>query len=593
MHIRFDDRQSRRSYEFRGNSQVVEANTLDQVVPVLTSIESEVAAGRWAAGFVSYEAAPAFDEALTVRASPGGTDRAPLAWFAVFDQRVEAPPIRPAPYHLTPWTAREDRTEYEDSMVRIRSLIEAGETYQVNYTYRQTAGFEGDPQGFYADLLAAQTASYGAYLDTGRWQILSASPEMFFQRRGHRLVTRPMKGTAPRGRWSEEDLELLAALQASDKERAENVMIVDLLRNDLGRIAEFGSVRVDELWAAEQYETLWQLVSTVSADLRQGTTVLDIFRALFPCGSVTGAPKVRTMEIIADLERDPRGVYCGAIGMLAPPGSEPPELSFSVAIRTVTIDRAAGAASYGVGGGITHDSRIDQEYAETRTKARVLIRKPADFTLVETMKWEPGAGYWYLKEHLDRLEASARYCGYGFRRPAVEDRLLAAAAGFGDTPQRVRLSLDQRGDLLLAFEVMVDHTKPVRVAVDDVPVDPTDWRLFHKTSMRNRYEQALRRHPEADDVLLVNNRGEVTEATVANVVVRKGSRWFTPPLSCGCLPGVMRGALLERGEVSEAPILVSDLGQVDQVELVNSVRGRVPAILVDAAGVTEARRRPG
>lgn len=585
MHVRFDDRRSGRSYEFRGNRSVVEALTHDQVVPAFASIEAEVAAGRWAAGFVCYEAAPAFDKALAVRTPARNEPRVPLIWFALFDERVDAGPVGHGVYELTTWTELEDRKRYEDSLVRIRSHLEEGDTYQVNYTYPQKAEFRGDPQAFYADLLTAQTASYGAFLDTGRWQILSASPEMFFQRRGDRIVARPMKGTAPRGRWSEEDRALLASLLASEKERAENVMIVDLIRNDLGRIAKFGTVKVEELWAAEQYETLWQLVSTVSADLQHDTTSLDIFRALFPCGSVTGAPKVRTMEIIADLELAPRGVYCGAIGMLAPPGSSAAELSFSVAIRTVTIDRVTGIASYGVGGGITHDSQIEQEYAETRTKARVLIRKAADFELIETLRWELGTGYWFLDEHLDRLEASAQYCGYEFERDAVEDQMMEVAAEFGDESQKVRLSLDQRGVLTFDFEKLIEHDGPLCVAVDHVPVDPTDWRLFHKTSMRNRYEQSRRRHPDADDVLLINNRGEITESTTGNVVVGVGGRWLTPPLASGCLPGVMRRVLLERGEISEAPVSISDLAQADSVELINSVRGRTPVTLEPAAGV--------
>jgi para-aminobenzoate synthetase/4-amino-4-deoxychorismate lyase len=589
MHVRFDDRRSGRSYEFRGNGAVISAETLDEVVPAFQTIEAEVGGGRWAAGFVSYEAAPAFDQVLTV--SESDTPAFPLLWFATFDERIECAAATRGAYRLTGWKELEARQDYEDALARIKNYIEVGDTYQVNYTYRQMAGFRGDPQAFYADLLTAQSASYGAFVDTGRWQILSASPEMFFQRREDRIVTRPMKGTAPRGRWSEEDQEYLAALQGSNKERAENVMIVDLIRNDLGRVARFGSVGVEELWAAEQYETLWQLVSTVSADLRPGTTTLDIFRALFPCGSVTGATKVRTMEIIAELESDPRGVYCGAIGMLAPDGSKAPGASFSVAIRTVTIDGWAGTASYGVGGGITFDSRIDQEYAETRTKARVLLRRAAQFTLLETMKWEPIAGIWLLDQHLERLEASARYCGFDYDRERVAAQLNHAVPTLGDRPQKVRLSLDQGGRVVVSTEELIELNGPVRVVVDDVPVDPSDWRLYHKTSMRSRYEQTRRRHPDADDVLMINNRGEITESTIANVVVRLGHNWFTPPLSSGCLPGVLRRVLLERREIVETPVSIADVSRADEVQLINSVRGRIPVTLLDTVGVPEPGRR--
>jgi para-aminobenzoate synthetase/4-amino-4-deoxychorismate lyase len=436
-------------------------------------------------------------------------------------------------------------------------------------------------------LLAAQTASYGSYLDTGRFQILSASPELFFQRHGDEILCRPMKGTAARGRWWEEDQALVAALRTSPKEQAENVMIVDLIRNDLGRVARFGSVQVDELFAVEQYETVWQLVSSVSAELSPTTSTVDLFRALFPCGSVTGAPKVRTMEIIAELETSPRGVYCGAIGMLSPPASGRPEAQFSVAIRTVTIDAASSLASYGIGGGITYDSQIDREYEETRTKARVLVRKPAEFDLLETMRWEPASGIWFLDEHLDRLERSADYCGYRFDRSEVEKQLLAAIDGH--PPALVRMTLDPEGTVGVQIDPLVEPPASYRVAVDSVQVDPTDWRLYHKTSLRTRYREARRRHPDADEVLMVNNSGYVTEATTFNVIVKLGGEWVTPPVSSGCLPGVMRRVLLENGEVRESPISVSDLAWAEGLELVNSVRLRIPATIIDPKAAPTGR----
>ncbi len=592
MEVRFDDRRRGLSFGFRGNPQVVEAHRIDQVIPALELVEGQVASGKWAAGFVAYEAAPAFDEALTVRRQPGGEPGLPLIWFALYDDRVDPGPVPTGEYELTPWEPAEDRAAYGRSMARIRSHIEAGDTYQVNYTYQQASGFHGDPQAFYADLLAAQTASYGAYIDTGAFRILSASPELFFHRDGDHIVCRPMKGTSARGRWTEEDRALRAALLTSDKERAENVMIVDLIRNDLGRVAEFGTVHADELFEVEQYETVWQLVSTVSAGLRPGTSTTDLFRALFPCGSVTGAPKVRTMEIIADLEAAPRGVYCGAIGMLAPPETGAPDASFSVAIRTVTIERDSGTASYGIGGGITADSRTDLEYAETRTKARVLLRKPATFSLIETLRWEAGRGYWFLSEHLDRLQASAEYCGYRMDRAEVQRRLQVAVGEITEGPVRVRLSLDQVGGIGIQVDKLIQPTEPLRVAVDHVPVDPSDWRLYHKTSLRRRYHQARSRHRAADDVLMVNTEGEVTESTFANVIVCFDGSWLTPPVSSGCLPGVMRRVLLEAGEIREAPILVSDLARADGLALINSVRLRVPAVLDEPVAALTSRR-PG
>ena len=579
MEIRFDDRRHDRTYGFSGLKDVVSAHRTTEVAAAFERVEAEVNAGKWAAGFVSYEAAPAFDDALTVL-PPTGRPAVPLLWFALYDERVDPGPVRSGKYQLTPWEPEENRDRYERSMARIQSHIEAGDTYQVNYTYQQSATFQGDPRAFYADLLAAQSAAFGAYLDIGPFQILSASPELFFRRQDGHIVCRPMKGTSARGRWSEEDRALRAALLASEKEQAENVMIVDLIRNDLGRVSQFGTVHVDQLFEAEQYETVWQLVSTVSADLKPGTSNLDVFRALFPCGSVTGAPKVRTMEIIAGLEAAQRGVYCGTIGMLAPPGADAPEASFSVAIRTVTIDRESGTASYGIGGGITHDSRPDQEYRETRTKARVLVRKVPSFELIETLRWESENGYQFLSEHLDRLERSASYCGFPLDREEVGRRLQAATAEVADELARVRLLLDQWGQVTVQVEKLVPPLEPLRVAVDDMAVDPADWRLYHKTSLRRRYEQARLRHPGVDDVLMINGAGEITESTIANVIACVDGNWVTPPVSSGCLPGVMRRVLLETGEVKEAPLPVSDLARAEGLALINSVHLRMPAVLV-------------
>ena len=588
LEVRFDDRKSGHRYGFGDEAEVVEAYRIDQVVPALAYVEAEVAAGMWAAGFVSYEAAPAFDHVLAVRMDVQQDAAVPLLWFALSPRRFDPGPISAGEYELSAWERIEDVARYNDSLARIQSHIEAGDTYQVNYTYQQSARFRGDSRAFYADLLTAQSAAFGAYLNIGRFHILSASPELFFVRRGDRIVCRPMKGTSARGRWTEEDRALRADLLVSEKERAENVMIVDLIRNDIGRVARFGTVRVDALLSVEQYETVWQLVSTVSADLRPGTSTVDLFRALFPCGSVTGAPKVRTMEIIADLEAGPRGVYCGTIGMLAPPGSGTPEASFSVAIRTVTIDRDAGTASYGIGGGITHDSRAAQEYAETRTKARVLVRKVADFELFETLRWEAEGGCLFLSEHLDRLQDSAAYCGFPFDRTKAEKRLKSATGSINWETARVRFSIDQTGQMRVESEPLTLPDRPLRVAVDDVPVDPSDWRLFHKTSMRDRYREARLRYPGADDVLLVNLDGEVTESTIANVIVRIDGRWVTPPVASGCLPGVMRRVLLEAGEITEAPVPLADLARAEELALINSVRLRVAAVLADPVGSATA-----
>ncbi|MDP6775485.1 MAG: aminodeoxychorismate synthase component I, partial [Candidatus Latescibacteria bacterium] len=359
-----------RSFAFGGFRRKVSASQPEEVVPALQEVIREVGGGRHAAGYLSYEAASGLDPVLTTRASGA----LPLVWFGIFDRREEADPEAldsGAAYALSEWKPTTSREDYDRSIQRIRAYIEAGDTYQVNHTIRMEAAFSGDPVSFYRDLCRSQRASYCAYLDLGRHKVLSASPELFFSLEEGVLTTRPMKGTRPRGRWESEDLALADQLRSAEKDRAENLMIVDLLRNDLGRVADTGSVSVPALWEVERYETVWQMTSTVTARLKRGVGTSDILRALFPCGSVTGAPKVRTMEIIAELETSPRGVYTGSIGYISPG----PEIAFNVAIRTVWIDTDAGRAEFGVGGGITYDSSESGEYAECMVKARVLTAR--------------------------------------------------------------------------------------------------------------------------------------------------------------------------------------------------------------------------
>ncbi|HVF50789.1 MAG TPA: aminodeoxychorismate synthase component I, partial [Pyrinomonadaceae bacterium] len=372
--------------------EVVVAGSLAEVRPALRRVQACVNAGLYAAGYVSYEAAPAFDSAFDVRDGA----QLPLLWFGIF----RAPSTRETfltdgDFRFDGWLPATRRDEYDQNVGRVRAAIARGQTYQVNYTLRLVSRFEGDALACYRRLQALQRPPYAAYLDTGRQQILSASPELFFRLRGGEITTRPMKGTIRRGRWTEEDDALAAQLAASEKDRAENVMIVDLLRNDLGRIADVGSVRVASLFDIERYPSVHQLTSTVTAGVPRDITLEDIFAALFPCGSITGAPKVSTMRLIAALEDSPREIYCGAIGFVTPER----EAVFNVAIRTMTIDGATGEAAYGVGGGITWDSNADDEYREALVKAAQLLEDWSDFELLETLRLERGA-YFLPELHL-------------------------------------------------------------------------------------------------------------------------------------------------------------------------------------------------
>ncbi len=356
------------------------AHRIEDVIPVLEFAEREARSGSHVAVMLSYEAAPAFDSAFVTHAPSDF----PLAWAAVYEDGSGGEQLES--YSSTEWKPLVSRNEYDDSVSRIRELIAAGDTYQVNYTFPLTSSFNGDAFAWYRELCLAQGAQYSVYLDLGRYKVLCLSPELFFERRGNHAITRPMKGTVRRGRWPAEDRELAQWLANSAKDRAENVMIVDLLRNDLGKVSVPGSVRVSSLFDLERFETVWQMTSTVESTLRDGTSLVDVMRALFPCGSITGAPKIRTMQIIHELERFPRGLYTGAIGLLKPGG----DCVFNVAIRTVVIDTETGVATFGVGGGVTIDSTAEREYEECLVKSRFLYARPFEFQLFESILLEDG-----------------------------------------------------------------------------------------------------------------------------------------------------------------------------------------------------------
>ena len=585
---RFDDLTpgAERAFRLAEPVGVLEARRPDEVAPTIEAAGAAAARGLWAAGYVAFDAAPGLDPDLAVRErTPGDAFEAlPLAWFALFEDKQDVPALEPValepPSSPSPWRPSVERPAYDDAIARIRELIAAGETYQVNHTLRMRARLAGDERGFYRDLVLAQRGGFGAYLNLGRYRVLSASPELFFRLDGDRVTTRPMKGTIARGRWLSEDEEAAERLVSSGKDRAENAMIVDLVRNDLGRVAVPGSVRVTRMFDAERYETVWQLTSTVEADLRPGTSLVDVFRALFPSGSVTGAPKVRTMRIIRDLEDSPRGVYCGAIGYLAPAGSGEPNANFSVAIRSVVLDTSTGAAEYGVGGGITFDSSAAGEYEEVLAKARVLTAARPAFDLFETIRHEPGEGFRHLAEHLERLGSSARYFGFRFEAETAVAAMKRAAADRGGA-FAVRLTLSRDGSV--ATDVRELHPipdRPVRLAIDDEPVDPNEIWLFHKTTRRQPYERRREKRPDVDDVVLVNARGEVTESTIANLAVRFEGRWVTPPLDAGLLAGTYRSELLREGSLTERPIRISELVAAEEIALVSSVRGWRPAEIV-------------
>jgi para-aminobenzoate synthetase/4-amino-4-deoxychorismate lyase len=475
----------------------------------------------------------------------------------------------------------------------VKDALAAGNTYQCNLTTMMESPFSGDTGELYHDLIHAQRGHYGAYLDLGRHVIASASPELFFEWSGSKLRTRPMKGTVPRGRTTAEDARQRARLLGSPKERAENVIIVDLLRNDLSRVAGTGTVAVTALLTPERYETVWQLTSEVTAATGPGIGLAGVFRALFPCGSVTGAPKISTMGLIKDLEARARGVYCGAIGVVAPRTARY-RARFSVAIRTAHVDRGSGRAQYGAGSGLTWSSDPDSEYDEIQAKAAILHRRTADFQLLETMLYIPGEGIRNLGRHLTRLADSAGYFGFPLSAGDARRRVLAAADGADRS--RIRLLLSRDGGI--AVERSAPPRAPgrdVRLAVDLDPIDSGQPWFFHKTTRREPYAVRAARHPGADDVVIVNEHGHVTETTVATIAARLGGLWITPPTSDGCLPGVERARLIETGLLRERTLRPADLHAATGIALVSSLRGWRSAALSPPATVRAATkaRRPG
>lgn len=590
VHVRFDDLRPDRTrcFGLEGHRSILMASQAAEVRDVLARAEAEVQEGRWVAGWVSYEAAPAFGDGIQVKQTVE-TPFAdlPLAWFAVFDRRGPVAETSQAAYRVGRWESTVSASEHRAGVEEIQTRIEAGDTYQVNLTFRMHADFEGDETSFYRDLIRSQRGGYGAYLDAGRWVVLSASPELFFEWENGRLASKPMKGTAPRGRDLVEDLESSRLLRSSEKETAENVMIVDMVRNDLGRIARAGSVEVQSLFEAEKYDTVWQLTSTVTAETHEHTTLGDVFGALFPAASITGAPKVSTMSIISGIEASPRGVYCGAIGFGGPGASGDPYWAFNVGIRTVVVDRERASAWYGTGGGITYSSEAAGEYAEALLKSRVLRRRSSDLSLIETIRWSPNVGFYELERHLNRLMSSARYFDISLEEADVKTALHEGVAR-RDRASRVTLIVVREGGIEVEIgPAPKPAARPLEVEIDHVPVDPTDPFLRHKTSRRESYEQASARHPSADDVILMNTRGEATETTIANLAVEIDGRWYTPPVDSGCLPGVERGRLIENGQVDVAPITRKDLFEASRLARVNSLRGWEPLVL---AGGADRRR---
>jgi para-aminobenzoate synthetase/4-amino-4-deoxychorismate lyase len=551
---------------FQNPQQIITTQNINEVRGALQNVEALVNEKKLhAVGFVSYEAASAFDSALQTFE----LKNFPLIWFGLYDAPQTSEVFKDFRSLNINWQPNTQKEDYNLAIQKIKENIANGKTYQVNYTMRLIATGEIDSVSLFTHLAQAQN-KYAAFIETDDFAICSASPELFFELDGDVIRSKPMKGTIKRGRTTKEDNENLIWLRASEKNRAENVMIVDMIRNDLGKIAQLGSVHVPELFAIEKYPTLFQMTSTVQA--KTNASVIKILSALFPCASITGAPKVSTMKIIKELETSPRKIYTGSIGYIFPNR----QARFNVAIRTALIDKKNNSAEYGVGGGIVWDSEDKDEYEEALLKAKVLTNPPQpQFSLFETLLWTPNEGYFLLEKHLARLKDSANYFDLEFSEDKTVNQLSVVSNQLSISSNqllraRVKIILDKNGNLTNEIKEFSLQEKIFKVCLANQPVDSNDVFLFHKTTHREIYEKSMQ--TDFDDVLLFNEKYELTEFTIGNLVVEINEEFFTPPIVCGLLAGTFREHLLETGKIKERIIYKDELSHFEKIYLINSLR---------------------
>ena len=555
------------SYLFRGPVKMLTADDESSLGRLLADLTAALAEGFYIAGFVRYEAGYAFE-----RVRNRSTRREPLAWFGVYREPEMAgvTPSGSAALLADPLCLSMETPlpQYLEQVAAVKQYIAEGDTYQVNLTTAMTASYGGAALPLYEALAAQQPAPFSALLHLPDDEfVLSFSPELFFSLDGDRVVTvRPMKGTAARQGSEEADQRQMAWLAADEKNRAEHLMIVDLLRSDLGRLCTAGSIRADRLFEVERYRTLLQMTSTITGSLGHGVTLADMFRALFPSGSMTGAPKPRTMEIIAELEGRTRGVYSGTIGLAAPDGTA----AFNVAIRTVVLKD--GRLRMGVGGGVVADSIAEQEHAECWLKSEFLLRAAPPFSLLETLLWD--TGFWLLEAHLDRMESSAEQLNFTFNRAEVAERLLVFAGSLRSR-QRVRVVMERSGEMILSATAAPAWRSRLTAWISPRRTWSKDSFLRHKTTFRPVYDDGTREAQRLgfDETLYANERDELTEGSLSTVLLLLEGRWRTPALTSGVLPGVARSRLLAQSVIEEVVVGLGDLERAQAMALCNGVRG--------------------
>ena len=555
-------------YIFTQPIKELKTRDVEEVADLLAQVESYQEQGYYVVGYVSYEAATAFEEKLAVYKAPLLTEY--LLYFTVHD-RVETSPI-PLTYEEvdlpSKWQEVTFAADYEKAISQIHHHLRQGDTYQVNYTVQLKQDLSANPFAIYNRMVVEQEAGYNAYVEHDEMAVISMSPELFFEQNDRELTTRPMKGTTQRGVTDQEDLAQASWLEQDPKNRSENMMIVDLLRNDMNRISEVGSEYVERLCQVEQYSTVWQMTSTIKSQLRLDVDLVAIFRSLFPCGSITGAPKIATMEIIKNLEPQPRGVYCGTIGLLLPNGRR----IFNVAIRTIQLHK--GQAIYGVGGGITWDSTWESEYREVHQKAAVLYRKQARFQLITTGKISQKR-LLFEDQHLERLTKASRYFAYPFDpeelRQKIEEECQAC-----DSHQdyRLRISLSKSGEMELSRQVLTPLSPTfckAKLCLQEADLNQAF--TYFKTTHRPHLSLGKQ------EIIYHNAAGELLETSIGNLVLKIDGKLYTPPINLGILSGIYRQHLLGKGQVEEKILTLADLNQAEAVYGCNAVRGLYELLL--------------
>lgn len=569
----------------------------DELPAALAAIDEEREKGHYLAGYLSYEAGYSLSAKLTPFRQQHTIDN-PLLQFYAFEAVTRLPPsevtealqqLPESEPYIRNWQPTESEAQYIAKLERIHEYIGAGDTYQVNHTYRVDFDLDGSIDGLYQALRERQKVAFSCLMHLPQRSVLSLSPELFIRKQGTRLSTKPMKGTTPRGKDDVEDAAILKAMAEDKKQRSENVMIVDLMRNDIGRLASAGSVKVSQLFEIQTFKTLHQMISTIEGQVEQKIPFAEVIKGLFPCGSITGTPKIRTMEIIHEMEATPRDIYTGAIGFITPDN----DFTFNVPIRTLHFPAGSQHGTLGIGGGIIYESNPLDEWHESQLKARFVTGMNQQFKLIETLRYDASVQQLLrVEQHIARLTQSAAEFAYPLPAESVESLLNDYIRRFGaEQDLKVRLLLDAQGTLSISHEVLPqasdmagvgasNHTADLPlVTLSNKRIEAGNLFRQHKTTNRKLYNQAFDEAAALGyyDVLFLNEHGHIAEASRHNLIIQHTGKWYTPPLSDGALPGVMRATLLADSQLNlqQRSLTLDDLKHAERIYLSNSVRGLV------------------